>query len=51
MTTGTPEYMAPEQWVGQSGPLSDLYSLGLVMFELVTGSKPYSADTPGGRHA
>ena len=46
MTTGTPEYMAPEQWLGQAGPLSDLYSLGVVLFELVTGSKPYIADTP-----
>jgi D-xylose transport system substrate-binding protein len=43
---GTPEYMAPEQWTGQAGPLADLYSLGVVMYELVTGRKPYTADTP-----
>jgi basic membrane protein A and related proteins len=43
---GTPEYMAPEQWIGKAGPLADLYSLGVVLFELVTGRKPYTADTP-----
>jgi serine/threonine-protein kinase len=38
--------MAPEQWTGQAGPQADIYSLGVVLYELVTGRKPYSADTP-----
>jgi formylglycine-generating enzyme required for sulfatase activity len=43
---GTPEYMAPEQWFNQVGAQSDIYSLGVVFYELVTGHKPYTADTP-----
>lgn len=46
MAIGTPEYMAPEQWTGITSPHSDLYSLGIVLYELVTGRKPYVADTP-----
>jgi basic membrane protein A and related proteins len=46
MGIGTPEYMSPEQWQGNITPAVDIYSLGVVFYELVTGHKPYSADTP-----
>jgi serine/threonine protein kinase len=46
MALGTPEYMAPEQWTGQTSARSDIYSLGVVFYEMVTGRRPYEADTP-----
>jgi hypothetical protein len=39
---GTPEYTAPEQWRGQAEPASDQYSLGVMLFELLTGEKPFA---------
>jgi len=44
---GTPEYMAPEQWTGKTSLKSDMYSLGVVLYEIITGRRPYDADTPG----
>jgi len=43
---GTPEYMAPEQWHGKPCEASDQYALAVVLYELITGQKPYTADTP-----
>jgi serine/threonine protein kinase len=43
---GTPAYMAPEQWANKAVAQSDVYGLGVVLYEMITGRKPYLADTP-----
>ncbi len=45
---GTPTYMAPEQGSGKANitASADIYSLGVVVYEMLTGEQPYTADTP-----
>jgi len=47
LTVGTPGYMAPEQGLGQKvDERADIYAVGVMLFQMATGSMPYSAETP-----
>lgn len=44
---GTPAYLAPERWQGQGATLqSDIYAFGILMYETLTGKRPFNIDNP-----
>ena len=46
-TLGTPDYISPEQVKGKRGDArSDLYAVGVMLYEMLTGKVPFTGDTP-----
>lgn len=45
VVAGTPTHMAPEVWRGNFGPVADIWSLGVVLFELLSGDLPFLASS------
>lgn len=43
---GTPDYMAPEQGIGKADEQADVYALGVIFYQMITGRLTYEADTP-----
>lgn len=48
VVAGTPTHMAPEVWQGSFGPVADVWSLGVVLFEMFTGRLPFAWSKTGG---
>jgi serine/threonine-protein kinase len=46
LVMGTPQYMAPEQIEGDIDPASDQYALGVILYEILSGKRPFDGDDP-----
>lgn len=46
LVMGTPQYMAPEQIEGEIDPASDQYALGVILYEILSGKRPFDGDDP-----